>query len=77
MKSQDAVAGARQRAHGIYPRLQVLLRDLPPCHPARPHLVAATEAARQRWADLVAAGEDRLLAQAPARKARGSPGDHT
>jgi hypothetical protein len=65
------------RAHGIYLRLQRLLYDLPPGHPARPHLGAAIELARRHWTELVASKEDRLLAQAPARAARDLPGGGT
>jgi hypothetical protein len=60
----------RRRAHSIYLRLQRLFYELPPGHPACSHLGAATEAARRHWAELVAAREDRLLAQAPTRIAR-------
>jgi hypothetical protein len=61
----------------MYLRLQRLFYELPPGHPARAHVRAATEAARRHWTDLVAAREDRLLAQVPARVARDLPGGGT
>ena len=64
----------RTRAHSIYLRLQRLFYELPPGHPARSHLGAATEVARRHWAELVTAQEDRLLAQVPTRVARDLPG---
>jgi hypothetical protein len=64
----------RGQAHGIYLRLQRLFYELPRGHPARSHLGVATEVARRHWAELVTAREDRLLAQVPARVARGLSG---
>ena len=66
--------GERARAHSLYLRLRRLFYELPPGHPARSHLGAATELARRHWAELVAAREDRLLAQAPMRTGRDLPG---
>lgn len=69
----ETAARAQGRAHLLCLQLERLLRDLPPDHPSGPHLREAVRAARRQWATLVEAGQDRLLAQAPARHPASPP----
>ncbi len=67
MKGDAVLRQERQEAYGVYACLLTLLGDLPPDHPARPHLRAAVAVADQHWRSLAALREDRLLEQVPVR----------